>query len=347
MTDVLKTNPFLRINNEFDAVNIVENEYFDLADIRIVPFLDYMSAWRPRSDARDQLATLHDVPRKNAEERMSDLVERDFLIRPKSKYDVLHGLASKLARSGWKEEVDYYVTVMDIMRDQRSATGMPWIKRAWEGEKIPDRYKTYGSAEVISLTKPEDIDTIEWNFGELYDRASEVSRKTEMSRRALSELLYLTYGEIDELTAPRIATFLRKTSPSGGARHPTEAYVVARDVEDVPHGIYHYSVKNHELELLTENVSDIYEHSPGIHESEAKLAILHGSRIERNMMKYKFSRSYTVILQDMGHLLQTCRLVSIAMGYPWRPIRHIDPSVHDLFEFSYYEEPILSGCLIT
>ena len=38
-----------------------------------------------------------------------------------------------------------------------------------------------------------------------------------------------------------------KTSPSGGARHSIEAYVVVRRVAGVPAGVYHYDAAAHAL----------------------------------------------------------------------------------------------------
>src|SRR5262245_7862847 len=47
----------------------------------------------------------------------------------------------------------------------------------------------------------------------------------------------------------------RKTSPSGGARHAIEVYVLARRVRGVRPGIYHYQAADHRLELLRAGVS--------------------------------------------------------------------------------------------
>jgi SagB-type dehydrogenase family enzyme len=47
-----------------------------------------------------------------------------------------------------------------------------------------------------------------------------------------------------------LGRFAVKTSPSGGALHPIEAHVVARDVEGISPGIYHYDAMRHRLELL-------------------------------------------------------------------------------------------------
>ena len=65
-----------------------------------------------------------------------------------------------------------------------------------------------------------------------------------------SILLLWTWGHTHLLTDPQVGQYVLKTSPSGGARHPTEVYPVVLRVDGVEPGLYHYSVKNHGLELL-------------------------------------------------------------------------------------------------
>src|SRR5690606_31898261 len=43
---------------------------------------------------------------------------------------------------------------------------------------------------------------------------------------------------------------LKKTSPSGGALHPTEAYLFVQHVEGIEPGIYHYRPLEHALDPL-------------------------------------------------------------------------------------------------
>ena len=346
MYELLRTNPFLRITNKFDIVDIVAKETYDLSDLRTIPFLDYMSVWRTHSEACDQLCTLLGISADEAEGLLSDFVDDTLLIQPESRYDVLLEQAREWVASGDREEVDYYLTISDIMQDTRTSPGMLWIKQAWEGEEIPDRYKTYESAEIVSLPEPETFETLDHEGEGLFpsppDRPADV-----LTKRELSELLYLTFGETGKIVVPEITQFVKKTSPSGGARHPTEAYVAVRDVDGVPSGLYHYSVKEHDLELLSRVDFDrLGKYVPMAADNDVKVLLLCGLRVERNMMKYKFPKCYSVCTQDTGHVLQTFRLVSTTMGHRCDPIFGVDPSIHELFDFGHYEEPILCGAMV-
>lgn len=348
MTDLLRTNPFVRIDNEFNLVNLVTNERFDLANLKLVPFFDYTSTWRPASDARERLCDLLDVSTDEASELLDDLTDADLLVRPKSTYDTLFEQAREWRNANCREELDYYVTVADSMDGYSPSSGEEWVKRAWEGEEMPDNYKTYDDAEVIQLREPDAFETIELGGDALFRPSSTVPNDGDLTERQLSELLYLSFGEIDQHSVPGITAFVKRTSPSGGARHPTEAYVAVRDADDLDRGVYHYSVKEHALELIPDvEVSRLAEHVPPVAGDDYKLLVLCGSRIERNMMKYKFPRCYTVVNQDVGHLLQTFRLLSERMGHSCFPVFDVDPSIHEAFQFSYYEEPILGGAIVS
>ena len=58
----------------------------------------------------------------------------------------------------------------------------------------------------------------------------------KLSFADLSTLLGLTFGVREWVAVPPLGRFAVKTSPSGGALHPIEAYVVARDVEGISPG---------------------------------------------------------------------------------------------------------------
>ena len=43
---------------------------------------------------------------------------------------------------------------------------------------------------------------------------------------------------------------LKRTSPSGGGLHPVEVYPLVSGVDGVDAGLYHYSARDHSLELI-------------------------------------------------------------------------------------------------
>ncbi|WP_410660548.1 SagB/ThcOx family dehydrogenase [Amycolatopsis sp. lyj-112] len=108
-----------------------------------------------------------------------------------------------------------------------------------------------------------------------------------------------------------------KTSPSGGARHPTEVYVYARNVDGLDRGVYHYDAFGHRLTPLDGKIDD-----DGLVElagdqqwaGNAGALLIYTSVIERNQWKYEMSRTYRILLMDVGHLSQTVYLLATALG---------------------------------
>ena len=132
----------------------------------------------------------------------------------------------------------------------------------------------------------------------------------------LSLILRYTFGCHGSSEVASELTVLRKTSPSGGAMHPTEAYVLARNVDDLELGIYHYGVERHQLELLRRLTPDecdtiALELSAGqTFVRDAAALFLITTRFYRNYWKYRqHQRAYAVLLMDAAHLAQTFYLV--------------------------------------
>lgn len=124
----------------------------------------------------------------------------------------------------------------------------------------------------------------------------------------LSTLLGLTFGVREWVRVPPLGRFAVKTSPSGGALHPIEAYVVARNVEGISPGIYHYDADRHRLELLRRGVtrdrmSDYVMGQRWF--SDASVFVVMAAVFTRTQWKYRFPRAYRVVLAECGHLCQT------------------------------------------
>jgi SagB-type dehydrogenase family enzyme len=112
---------------------------------------------------------------------------------------------------------------------------------------------------------------------------------------------------------------ITKTSPSGGSRHPTEAYVVVFSIEGMEKGVYHFDAERHELALLEmgEMQTEYEQNVLGLNRRisfKPRAAIVLTSVVERSMHRYRDSRSYRVLHFDLGHLLMSCQLVAYSLG---------------------------------
>jgi len=129
---------------------------------------------------------------------------------------------------------------------------------------------------------------------------------------------------------------LKKTSPSGGALHPTECYLIVRKVEGLQSGLYHYLAGDHALQSLPLDEARVLADA-GRHASmrdkdaldflawiavggqqwfaDAPVLCVLAPRFARNFWKYRnHPKAYRVCILDAGHLSQTLLLSATEQG---------------------------------
>lgn len=132
----------------------------------------------------------------------------------------------------------------------------------------------------------------------------------------VATLLGHTFG-VQQWATTRAGRCALKTSPSGGARHPIEAYLLARRVSGLPRGSYYYDPDAHQLALiksgLTSERLEAYLAQQTCYR-DAPAVVVMTAVFERSQWRYEFPRAYRVVLLDAGHLCQTFLLVATSLG---------------------------------
>ena len=162
----------------------------------------------------------------------------------------------------------------------------------------------------------------------------------------LSHLLRVVLGAFGMRTLAREVQLLIKTSPSGGSLHPIEGYPLLMSVENRRAGFYHYLPERHSLELLKEmpaskcrELATYFCQGQTFVGTCAALVIL-VARFDRNFWKYQDrENSYSVVLQEAGHLSQTFQLVATDLGLGSFYTGAINSeAIVDLLQIPYPEE---------
>jgi SagB-type dehydrogenase family enzyme len=180
---------------------------------------------------------------------------------------------------------------------------------------MPSSVKSYPRARQFRLPPPE-------REGEFPDVL--LARRTwrEFSRspvplEKLATLLGLSFGVQSRLRVRGIGSVALKTSPSGGARHPIETYVLALRVKGLPSGLYHYAAGTHRLELLRRGATpaEVVHYLNGQWWfGGAAAVVLMTAVFARTQWKYPAPRAYRIVLIDAGHVCQTFCLVATWLG---------------------------------
>ena len=134
-------------------------------------------------------------------------------------------------------------------------------------------------------------------------------------------ILSATFGVLRRRAAyrkDREAEYLRKTSPSGGARHPTEGYLIAMSVDDLDPGLYHYAVAEHSLARIGAPLSSavVERIFPGPMRAPFRVdaLVVMTTVFARNMYRYREPRTYRSLMMDVGHMQETLSIISSGCG---------------------------------
>lgn len=119
-----------------------------------------------------------------------------------------------------------------------------------------------------------------------------------------------------------------RSYPSGGARHPFEMYLVSKGLADVPSGVYRFDTLEHTLAGVPQHgepaaVDVACFGKGGIRTAGAVLVLT--CRWLRHSWKYRYARSYRMLLLEAGHIVQAVHLTMLRYGID---VYHC-PSIND------------------
>lgn len=188
----------------------------------------------------------------------------------------------------------------------------------WPVEWRTTYYKSYPRFQKITLTSfpPEQIGSEK--KANLFDLISARKSKRDFHRdpTSLDELaIVLRYscGNTSPLENDRHS----RAQPSAGGRFPIEIYpIVFRKNADFEAGLYHYNVKDNNLDVLwarefsDADVDELFPH-PGV--KNASMVLVMTAVFNRTQAKYG-ERGYRYILLEAGHIGQNIYLTTEALG---------------------------------
>jgi SagB-type dehydrogenase family enzyme len=208
---------------------------------------------------------------------------------------------------------------------------------------MPRPVKRYPGARCIPLTEP----TASGEFAKVL-----ASRRTwrkfspkPVTLDVLSKILALTWGIQKFVDVPKLGKIAVKTSPSGGALHPIEAYVLARNVEKLPAGLYHYNGAGHRLELLTRGATSRQITRWLANQwwyGGAAFVVFMTAVFGRTQWKYDYARAYRAMLLEAGHLCQTFCLTATWLNLaPFCTLAFADSQIENAIGLDGVSESVL------
>lgn len=251
------------------------------------------------------------VPRRELRVLIGQLVRRSFL-QQSNRPEAAAERAMKVLEP-WNPEAGFFhMATKDVRFWSRQESKRHVSSRLAD---IPRPVKSYPSLARIDLPTPDG--PTEFSRVARQRRTWRRFSSVPVTSQELATILGFSVGVQKWMRlTPRLEVPL-KTSPSGGARHPIECYVVVRDVEGLRSGLYHYSAGSHALTRLRPGATAAQIRSYLPHSgyfARASALALFTAVFERQLWRYPYSRAYRAALIEAGHVCQMFCLTSTALG---------------------------------
>ncbi len=224
------------------------------------------------------------------------------------------------AAKGWGEPFDYLRATWDYPFEDYSRGGQEADRRRMleYSQDAPDNdrfLELKGSPEVKLPSIQESLDY--FNGGRVIDASSLRAHLLFTAAAAAMPVLW-------KRSRTPGADYMKRTSPSGGCRHPSELYLLSLDIPGLKRGVYHVGVGEGMLGLIgdLDSESVLREKMPGAFRLGAppRAIFVISTEFARNMYRYREPRTLRTIFYDAGHLgglIETLcdRLGSVAHGH--------------------------------
>lgn len=173
----------------------------------------------------------------------------------------------------------------------------------WDAQ--PDPFRTYAAAPQVVLPLPANKLAV--SYSALYQ--SETTAPSPVNLENIGLLLEVSMA-ISAWKHYGTSSWALRCNPSSGNLHPTEAYILANQIDGLVDGIYHYCAKEHVLELRC-------QFAPAAASSQPQLLLGLSSVHWREAWKYG-ERAFRYCQLDVGHAQGAISYAAAALGWPVR-----------------------------
>ncbi len=230
-------------------------------------------------------------------------------MKDKAYYDQVLARLIKMERDQLKafEEIDEEIPdefiKMFTTSDQMAGVTPPLLEKA-----IPQ------GAVTIDLPPIEELSLGRMPLIQVFKKRRSWRQYTEESL-SLGELTFLCWSVAGVREIGPNNVWTKRTSPSGGARHPFETYLVVQRVEGIDPGIYRYSGLRHQL-VLERTGEDFCQQLGETMQSFVKdCAVIFIWTVVpyRNEWRYMFTSAREMAM-DIGHYCENLYLAAESIG---------------------------------
>jgi SagB-type dehydrogenase family enzyme len=271
--------------------------------------LHFCDRWRPLLEIQRALGL---ATAQQSRQLIDRLVALNLLERSDRPRDPrVHAMT---AMDPWNPEAGFFHTATKNVRFWPSQEARRQARKLAEVSAMPPPVKRYPKARTVDMPRPPADNAFARVL--LARRTSRRYSSVPVRLAELSSILAFSAG-VQLWARTDAGDVPLKTSPSGGARHPIECYVVARTVAGLTPGIYHYAADRHLLERIGAAVPlqrmRAYVPRSGYF-AGASAMVFFTAVFKRQLWRYPYSRAYRAALIEAGHVCQTFLLTATSLG---------------------------------
>lgn len=317
--------PSILTSNKWHVENFDSRKTFAVPEVAIAIIM-YCLNPREKESIIGNIVTFYKLSSNTIELLINSLVEKNLIsaledaTNPKNNSNLYANEYLKWTTNQWAAAADYHFFTYnyDFLDYKENSAGSrianERMKTYSNYEPDTNRIKTYPEhSKKIKLVLPfnDSLTDIKENL--------DLNCDSDIDLDKLSTILGFAFAKTTE--APIRWTgdaLIRRTSPSGGSRHPTEGYVFALNIKNLDTGLYHVQSAPFLLtKLATVDPQQIFSLFPEFSDDAKNNCagiIVMTSIFERNMFRYREPRTFRTIHIDAGHILGTIELITNCMN---------------------------------
>ena len=190
----------------------------------------------------------------------------------------------------------------------------------------PDPYRSYTDTQKTKLPLSIENKSLEYSqiFTQVKEEKPEAKVVAPLCLESVSQFFQFSLGlaAIKEFEGQSWAL---RCNASSGNLQPSEAYIIAKDIQGIEDGLHHYAPLEHQLELLSPTTSDLeLPHN--------SFLVSLSSIVWREAWKYG-ERSWRYTQLDCGHALKALEISALILGWKIEVISTKDTELQSLIGF--------------
>jgi len=331
--EILVTNPAIRIrppskitNQKWLIEDFDSHKSFTMPEIAI-SILIYCLNPQNKGEVIDEASKFQGLSIQKISALISSLLERKFIINQSNKLSASHTKPlnseyfyeqyQKWDEYKWGDSAEYHFFTYDypFLDYTRGGSGWSIANQRMNDYSVntPDtnRTKIY-SENHVRINFPLPFNN---TLTELRDSVS-AKQDTTLNIDDLALISAFGFAKTTEAPIPwNGVPLMRRTSPSGGSRHPTEGYLIACNIKGLENGIYHiqsspfcFVALETKCSINPSKLFPEFYHNNSLPEPAAIIILT--SIFERNMFRYREPRTFRTIHMDAGHIIGTIELIT-------------------------------------